>query len=120
MVIDAAGLPRDWFLTGPDGAQVALTSEPVVTVGEPLMAVSVLRNGLRRGVALLPDLYGARQVAEGTFIRLLPNFQGETIEVFATYPPRRASVPAVRAFIDLLVEAAVRYQTALAEPSPPP
>lgn len=111
VVIDATGVPIDWILTGPEGARVTLSSAPVVTVREPLMAVAVLRNGLSRGLVLLPDLYGERLVAEGTFVRLLPAFHGGAIEVFATYPPRRASVPAVRVFIDLLVEAAARYQT---------
>ncbi|MEZ4450511.1 MAG: LysR family transcriptional regulator [Nannocystaceae bacterium] len=108
VVIDAAGVPREWLLTGPGGARAALTREPVVTVSEPLVAVGVLEGGL--GVALLPALYGERKVAEGRFIRLLPDLQGETIEIFAIYPPRRASVPAVRAFIDILLDEAQRYQ----------
>lgn len=110
IVIEAAGMPRDWLLSGPAGEQVLLASEPIVAVREPLMAVGLLRAGLGRGVALLPDLYGEKQVAEGTLMRVLPAYQGGIIEVFAIYPPGRASVPAVRAFIDLLIEEAQRYQ----------
>lgn len=66
IVIEAAGMPRDWLLSGPAGEQVLLASEPIVAVREPLMAVGLLRAGLGRGVALLPDLYGEKQVAEGT------------------------------------------------------
>ena len=38
-------------------------------------------------------------------MRALPRHEGPVVEVYASFPPRRASVPAVRAFIDLLVEA---------------
>ena len=49
-MIGAAGMPRDWLLSGPAGEQVLLASEPIVAVREPLMAVGLLRAGLGRGV----------------------------------------------------------------------
>lgn len=102
--IDVPGLARDWVLHDEAGKTLRLQSEPMAVVGDPTVALGILRSG--HGVAFLPSLYGEPRVAAGDFVRALPAFEGPRIEIFASFPPRRASVPAVRVFIDLLTEAA--------------
>lgn len=104
IIIDVPGLARDWVLHDGDGRNLRLRSKPMAVVGDPTVALGILRSG--HGVAFLPSLYGAPRVAAGDFVRALPRFEGPRIEIFACFPPRRARVPAVRVFIDLLIEAA--------------
>ncbi|MFQ6547684.1 LysR family transcriptional regulator [Aestuariibius sp. 2305UL40-4] len=101
IVIDVPGAPRDWILTGPDDAPLVLDGPPICLVEDPTVALGILRAG--RGVAFLPAIFGEPRVAAGDFRRALPDHEGPPIEVYASFPPKRASVPAVRAFIDLLV-----------------
>ncbi|CAM4205755.1 LysR family transcriptional regulator [Palleronia rufa] len=104
VVIDVPGLARDWVLHDATGRTLRLHGTPMATVGDPTVALGILRAG--HGAAFLPSLYGEPRVEAGDFARALPGFEGPRVEIFAAFPPRRASVPAVRVFIDLLSEAA--------------
>jgi DNA-binding transcriptional LysR family regulator len=103
IVVGVPGSPEVWGLSDAEGREVRMASAPLVTVGDPTVALGILRAGA--GVAFLPSVYGEPRVKGGDFMRVLPEHEGPTVEVYASFPPRRASVPAVRAFIDLLVEA---------------
>ena len=71
-------------------------------MGDPTVVLGILEGG--SGVGLLPAVLGDLMVKSGICVRALPRHQGSMIEGYACLPPRRASVPAVRAFIDLLTE----------------
>lgn len=101
IVIDVAQVPNTWILRSGDGRVVAMESRPLVRVGDPTIALGILRSGI--GLAFLPEIYGASRVAAGDFDVALPAFEGPAIELYASLPPNRASVPAVRAFLDLLI-----------------
>ena len=100
--IDVPGVPHDWVLHDKAGKTIRMASAPMASVGDPTVALGILRSG--HGVAFLPSLFGDPRIASGDFTRALPEFEGPRIEIFASFPPRRASVPAVRVFIDLLTE----------------
>ncbi|MBO6638193.1 MAG: LysR family transcriptional regulator [Roseitalea sp.] len=104
VVIDVPGAPHEWYLSHPDGRTLAMTSRPKCSVGDPIVALGVLTAGA--GLTFLPSVYGEPKVEAGQFLRALPGFEGPRVEVFASFPPRRASVPAVRAFLDVLLEVA--------------
>ena len=104
VVVDVPGSPAVWTLADAEGQSTSLDSAPLCAVGDPTVALGILRAG--RGVAFLPAIYGEPRVARGDLVRVLPDLEGPEVEVYATFPPKRASVPAVRAFIDLLVEVA--------------
>jgi len=67
-----------------------------------MVAFGLLRRDI--GMAFLPDVYAEPLVAAGELVRLLPEHAGPEIEIYLAFPPRRSSVPAVRLFIDLMVE----------------
>lgn len=102
IVIDVPGSPRDWVLADATGTELTLRSQPMCLVGDPSVALGIIRSG--RGLAFLPAVFGDPRVAAGDFGIVLPEFSGPAIEIYASFPPKRASIPAVRAFLDLLIE----------------
>ncbi|NAW68319.1 LysR family transcriptional regulator [Vibrio sp. V27_P1S3P104] len=55
------------------------------------------------GVSLQPTYLVARALANGQLIRLLPDWQPQTMAIYALYPSRKHLAPAVRHLIDHLV-----------------
>ncbi|MCD7059745.1 LysR family transcriptional regulator [Pelagibacterium xiamenense] len=99
LVVAVAGVSPNWELT--DGRDtLVLDSPPRLVVEDPAVAVSVLKAG--EGIAFLPRLYGEHLVSAQTLARVLPDWTGPLVEVYAVMPPRRATVPAVRVFLDTL------------------
>lgn len=108
IVVDVPGVPRDWTLHDEGGRQVELTGPPMAVVGDPTIALGILRSGT--GLAFLPALTSELRAGSGDLVRALPALEGPVLEVYASLPPRRARVPAVRAFLDMLVEHAGEVQ----------
>lgn len=102
IIIDVPGSPTVWRLSDASGEALSFDSPPICMVGDPTVALGLLSAGA--GVAFLPSIYGETHVAQGELVRVLPDLEGPEVEIYASFPPKRASVPAVRAFIDLLVE----------------
>lgn len=57
------------------------------------------------GIVLQPDFLVADDLAAGTLVRVLPDYEVPTIGIFAVYTSRSHLAPKVRSFIDYLVEA---------------
>ena len=103
MAINA--LPRTWTMTHREaGDVITLDRAPAITVNDPTVALDIMRAG--RGMALVPRLWAEPIAAAGDLVAVLPDWDGPNMEIFAVMPPRRASVPAVRAFLDLMFERA--------------
>lgn len=102
ILVDAPGSPQTWLMTNAEGHRIEMRAPPFCTIGDPSVALGILGAG--KGVALLPTAYGEPYVGAKTLQRALPDYEGPKVEIFASLPPRRVSVPAVRAFLDLLVE----------------
>ena len=101
MAIDA--LPRAWTLTHRDtGDVLTLDRPPAITVNDPTVALDIMTAG--RGMALVPRLWAEPIAKRGDLVAVLPDWDGPTLDIFAVMPPRRATVPAVRAFLDLMFE----------------
>ena len=58
----------------------------------------------RSGIVLLPDTIVEDYVASGELVRVLPDWHAPHGIFHAVYPSRRGLLPAVRVFIDYLVE----------------
>ena len=101
VVVDVPGVPQVWILEAPDGRVVKMASEPLVTVGETRVAADILRSGL--GLGYLLDAYVETFLTTSDIVPVLSAFRGVPIELYATLPPRRSTVPAVRVFLDMLV-----------------
>lgn len=99
--IDAPGVPVDWHLRHAGGQDVSLTAPPAIMAGDPTVALGLVGAGA--GITMLPALFGDEQVERGEAAAVLPSHDMGTIEIFAVFPPRRSSVPAVRVFIDYLI-----------------
>lgn len=100
--IDVPGAPINWHLTGPNHEVLRLEADPVVYAGDPTVALGLVQSGA--GITMLPALFGDEQVKRGGAVPVLPGYDMGLIEIFAVFPPRRSSVPAVRIFIDYLSE----------------
>jgi len=57
------------------------------------------------GFTLLPSMYCEQELQDGTLVELLPEWSLPDGWLLAVYPHRRGVLPAVRAWIDHLVEA---------------
>ncbi|SHH33793.1 LysR family transcriptional regulator [Marivita hallyeonensis] len=102
IVIDVPGAPLDWEMQDTNGRRLRLDAAPMCFVGDPSVALGILASG--KGVAFLPAIFGDRKVLSGELARLFPEFSGPDIEIYAAFPPKRAEIPAVRAFLDLMVD----------------
>lgn len=87
-----------------DGTKVAVRAKLVSN--EIALLVDAAHRGL--GIALLPEPYVATALREGRLVPVLPEVLGTTTYVALVYPERRLLKPAVRAFVDFVVE---RIQT---------
>ncbi len=67
---------------------------------EPAIARTLLIGGA--GIGLLPEFHARDAVADGALVKLLPDLEGERVDVHALYPRQRSLSAKVRAFVDVL------------------
>lgn len=82
------------------GGKVALTGT-FFSNHLPMLKRAAL-DGL--GITLLPDVYVAPQLADGSLLPVLPKQLGAETRVAVVFPEREFVPPQVRAFVDALVE----------------
>lgn len=104
------GERQGWTLTDANGYRIAAPGK----VRLRMDSAAALRDAALAGfgIALLPQLLLAEDIAAGRLERVLPQVACEDVPVLALYPHKRLLEPRVRQFIDLLVEQ-------LGEPSGP-
>ncbi len=81
---------------------VEVSIRPRLVVNEPDMLRAVTLAG--SGVALLPNIHSAADLAAGRLLRLLPDWSSAGAPVHAVYPGTRHHSPKVMAFVDFLRE----------------
>jgi DNA-binding transcriptional LysR family regulator len=91
-----------WVLHGPDGATASVAHEPRMACADFTALMEAALAGT--GVGLLPELAVGGAIQAGRLERVLPDWQGDEALVHLIFPPRRAHLPAVRRFIDFLVD----------------
>ncbi|CUA81886.1 MULTISPECIES: LysR substrate-binding domain-containing protein [Gulbenkiania] len=90
-------------LTDPTGTTQTLTFDSPRLMGDDLVLLSAAAEaGI--GIGALPTLVCHEAMAAGRLVALLPEYQLPGGILHAVFPSRRGLVPAVRAFIDFLVE----------------
>jgi DNA-binding transcriptional LysR family regulator len=100
--------PRDdvgrdtWRLVGPDAETVEIPVEARIACNDFEVILSAACAGL--GVALLPPYVCERALNSGALMRVLPAWAAPEVIVHLVFTTRRGLPPAVRAFIDHLVE----------------
>lgn len=91
-----------WRFRAPSGVMHEVEVVPGTVIPEPAVLQAVLIGGA--GVGRLPDFAATDAVANGTLIRLLPEYGEDPLDVHALYPSHRSLSAKVRVFIDALVE----------------
>ncbi|MEM7497986.1 MAG: LysR family transcriptional regulator [Pseudomonadota bacterium] len=105
IVIDAPDAPTEWchaWTLERAGETLVLDAPPYMRIAEPSVVLTILAAG--SGVALLPHFYAKQYVSAGTLRRVLPDWEGPSLELYAALPEGRTRIPAVRAFLDTLIE----------------
>ena len=89
-----------WRFRTPSGVVQEFAAEPGLVVPEHAIARTVLIGGA--GIGRLPEYHARDAIADGTLVRLLPDHEGERVEVHALYPRQRSLSAKVRVFVDAL------------------
>jgi DNA-binding transcriptional LysR family regulator len=92
----------DWTYAGPDGKERQISVTGRVAGNDFAFLRSVLRMGA--GIGLLPSFLGARDVAEGRLLRVLPSVAQPAATLFIVYPSARHVPLKVTAFRDFMLE----------------
>ncbi|AUO46598.1 LysR substrate-binding domain-containing protein [Pseudomonas ogarae] len=90
-------------LVNADGQRVELSLEARLGIDDFIVRRACTLAGL--GFTLLPSMYCEQELQDGTLVELLPGWSSPDGWLQAVYPHRRGMLPAVRAWIDHLVEA---------------
>ena len=93
---------RSWRFTSLSGAITDVGLCAVAVIPEPAVMRTMLLAGA--GIGWLPDFHGAEAVADGSLVRLLPDWSSGAVEAHALYPSHRSLSAKVRVFIDTAVE----------------
>lgn len=106
---DLKGLPAAhygpvlWSLTGPGGATAEAEVRSIFVTNEVSTLRAAVMSGGMIGIMHLEEI--ETELRDGSLIRILPEWTPRSIgDVQLAFPTRRGMVPAVRAFIDFLVE----------------
>ncbi|QHI16785.1 LysR family transcriptional regulator [Acinetobacter haemolyticus] len=95
-------LDQQFLLSGPNNIQKKIKVNPVIMGSNLLMLTELASQNC--GIALLPDSIAQNFVESGQLVRVLPEWTAPHGIFHAVYPSRRGLLPAVRVFIDYLVE----------------
>lgn len=91
-----------WELSGPDGSHCRVEHQPRLLCHDFPLLLAAARAGL--GIALLPESVVRTSLARGELLEVLPQWSLPQGIFHVVFPHRRGLLPAVRAFIDFLVE----------------
>jgi len=91
-----------WRFRTAAGPVQEFAADPGLVVPEPVIARTLLIGGA--GIGQLPEFHARDAVADGALIRLLPDHEGERVDVHALYPRQRSLSAKVRVFVDALSE----------------
>ena len=106
-------LDQHMILHDAQNQQIKVKVSPTVMGSDlSLLAQLVSQNC---GLALLPDTVANDYLKTGQIVRVLPEWKAPHGVLHAVYPSRRGLLPAVRVFIDYLVEC-LSKKTALSAP----
>ena len=93
---------RSWRFVARSGTITEVELHPIAVVQEPAVVRTMLLGGA--GVGWLPDFHAIDAIADGSLVRLLPEWSSGAVEVHALYPSHRSLSAKVRVFIDALMD----------------
>lgn len=95
-------LDQNILLHNEENHQIKVRVNPTVLGSDLSMLAELARQDC--GIALLPDSVVQDHLKSGALVRVLPTWKAPHGIFHAVYPSRRGLLPAVRVFIDYLVE----------------
>lgn len=111
--------PRDSLTLVRDGRSVEAGVRAVLRTNNAMVITNTLLDGHAAGP--VQHLLVADELADGRLVRILPEFEVKSQEVFWAYPSVRFMRPAVRAFTDFVVPQLRMVEGIdVAEPAAPP
>ena len=87
----------DYDVTGPEGP-ATFRFQAMMKLNDTTLCRQVVRTGL--GVAMLPEWLVEDDLASGDLLRLLPDYEGVPLDMYASYISRQYQTGKVRSFID--------------------
>lgn len=87
-----------WRFRTPSGALEELVADPWLVMPEPAIARTVLLGGA--GIGLLPEYHARDAIDDGSLVHVLPDHEGERVDVHALYPRHRSLSAKVRVFVE--------------------
>ncbi|MDB5550919.1 MAG: Bacterial regulatory helix-turn-helix, lysR family protein [Rhizobium sp.] len=93
-----------WRLSSTTGGNVEAGVNPIMAADEPFVLLKAAAAGI--GITCLPTSVCRGALADGTLVRLLPDWTAGSITTTILMPHRRGQLPSVRAVVDLLLERA--------------
>ena len=93
---------QQMILHDPTDKPTKIKISPTIMGSDLLMLAQLARDNC--GIALLPDSIVEDYVEDGRLVKVLPDWKAPHGIFHAVYPSRRGLLPAVRVFIDYLVE----------------
>jgi DNA-binding transcriptional LysR family regulator len=97
-----ASTPRVWQLLDADGQLHEVRVQGPLHANSDELAVGAAAAGL--GVAFEPDYVVRPALADGRLVRILSDFRGATLDIWAVYPSRRHLSAKVRLFVAHLAD----------------
>lgn len=91
-----------WTLFGPDQARATIYHAPRLVTTDMIALRSAALASV--GIVQLPTLMVCDQLADGSLIRLLPDWPPRREIIHAVFPSRRGLLPSVRLLIDYLAQ----------------
>lgn len=91
-----------WQIDGPNGATAKVAYTPRLITDDIAQLLSAALLGV--GIAQLPTMVVAEDIAKGNLIDILPDWRPKAGIVHAVFPSRRGLLPAVRTLIDHLAD----------------
>jgi DNA-binding transcriptional LysR family regulator len=106
-----AATPHLWRLVGDGTEHEVRVTGPLIGNSDELLIASAAA-GL--GLVMAPQFMLERDLATGSLVRVLPDYEGPLLDTWAVYPSRRHLSAKVRLFVDHLVESFSREESAAA------
>jgi len=98
------------FLDGPDKERFELVAEPRLSAEDfSLRKRAALRS---LGLTMLPTEYCIEEMNQGSLVHVLPDWSMPAGHLQVVYPTQRGLLPAVRVFVDFLIEHLSKLQLA--------
>ncbi len=95
-----SGSGANWRLEGPGGQVIVPIDGPIRADNGDILRLAAIKGA---GIVFQPQFIVDDDIAAGTLVRVLPDWQSAQLGIYALYPSRKHLSAKVRTFVDFLV-----------------